>query len=67
MYKCISKEQRNAYRWMINDTTARGPNYIVRDVTQFVENCAHEFDHDEWLDDPDHWVWDMALDFTEED
>lgn len=45
-----------------------GRNDLVKaDLTQFVENCAHSLDHDEWLDDPDHWVWEMALDFIEDD
>lgn len=28
--------------------------------TQLAENAAHAFDHDEWLDDPDHFVWELA-------
>lgn len=29
--------------------------------TALAEGAAHTFDHDEWLDDPDHWVWEKAL------
>lgn len=34
-------------------------------TTQLAENAAHEFDHDEWLDDETHWVWDLAVDVVE--
>ena len=30
--------------------------------TRLAENAAWEFDHDEWLDDETHWVWDLAVD-----
>lgn len=58
----------SAYKWMqreIEDYRRHGGN----NITQFVENCVHEFDtpdHDEWLDDPNHWIWEMALDFFDE-
>jgi len=36
-------------------------------ATQLAENTAWHFDHDEWLDDELHWVWELALDnFPEE-
>lgn len=31
------------------------------DCTGLAEDCALEFDHDEWLDDPDHWIWEVAV------
>jgi len=31
-------------------------------ATQLAENVAHEMDHDEWLDDETHWIWDVAMD-----
>ena len=34
-------------------------------LTQLAENAAHEFNHDEWLDDESHWVWEVALDAEE--
>jgi hypothetical protein len=34
-------------------------------TTQLAENAAHEFDHDEWLDEETHWVWDLAVDVAE--
>jgi len=30
-------------------------------LTRLAENAAWEFGFDQWLDDPDHWVWDIAL------
>ena len=29
--------------------------------TNLAEHAAQELDHDEWLDNPEHWIWDMAL------
>lgn len=29
--------------------------------TRLAEEAAHYFDHDEWLDDETHWIWDLAL------
>lgn len=31
--------------------------------TALAEACAHEFNHDEWLDDDTHEIWDHALEF----
>ena len=28
--------------------------------TRLAENAAWHFGHDEWLDNPDHWVWDLS-------
>ena len=33
-------------------------------ATELAEVIAWEMNHDEWLDDPDHWIWDLALDMT---
>jgi len=30
-------------------------------ATELAENVAHELDHDEWLDEEDHYVWEAAL------
>jgi len=30
--------------------------------TGLAELIAHELDHDEWLDDETHWVWEVAMD-----
>lgn len=64
----IKKLQSKAYKWMQIEYADNHPQYHG-DMTQFVENCVHGFDdedHDEWLDDPDHWIWEMALDFFPE-
>jgi hypothetical protein len=29
-------------------------------MTQLAENVAHDFGHDEWLDDENHFIWDEA-------
>lgn len=29
--------------------------------TELAENACWENDCDSWLDDPDHWIWDYAL------
>ena len=31
-----------------------------------VEECTHNAGHDEWLDDENHWIWDLAIDVFEE-
>lgn len=33
--------------------------------TRLVENAAWHFDHDEWLDDETHWVWDLAVEIAD--
>ena len=35
-------------------------------LTTLAENTAFNFDHEEWLDDSDHWVWELAIEVTEE-
>lgn len=35
-------------------------------ATRVAENIAWESDHDEWLDDDTHEVWDVALKVAEE-
>lgn len=34
-------------------------------LTELAETAALELGHDEWLDDPDHLVWDWALEVTD--
>ncbi len=38
----------------------------VESATMLAENAAHAFDHDEWLDDETHIVWDLANDIFNE-
>lgn len=35
-------------------------------LTDAAENCAWELGHDEWLDDSDHWVWELAIEYMPE-
>jgi hypothetical protein len=35
-------------------------------ATYLAEQTAEAFDKHEWLDDPDHWIWDMAVDVSDE-
>jgi hypothetical protein len=35
-------------------------------MTALAEVVAHELDHDEWLDDPNHELWSIALAVAEE-
>ena len=30
-------------------------------ATSLAEAAAHAVDHDEWLDDEQHWVWELAI------
>jgi hypothetical protein len=34
-------------------------------ATALAESAAITLGHDEWLDDPDHWIWDLALEIGE--
>ena len=36
--------------------------FLEVNITLLAEDCAKAFDHDEWLDDPEHIVWDIACD-----
>lgn len=44
--------------------TYRG-DYSMDDMVLAAENCAIELGHDEWLDDSDHIVWEIALKWFE--
>ena len=35
-------------------------------ATILAESAAITLGHDEWLDDPDHWVWDLALEIGDQ-
>lgn len=34
--------------------------------TGLAKDAAWNFDIDQWLDDPDHWVWEMAMKVCDE-
>lgn len=36
-------------------------------ATQLAEACANALEQDEWLDDPDHFIWEIALEFYDAD
>lgn len=35
-------------------------------LTKLAEDTAFEMNQDQWLDDPEHWIWDIAFDVAEE-
>jgi len=37
----------------------------ICNLTRLAEDAAHHAEHDEWLDDPDHWVWEEAVDIAD--
>lgn len=54
----------------MNDHRATVRAYMLRhrdehdNATSLAEDAAHnalDDDHDEWLDDETHWVWDLAI------
>ena len=34
-------------------------------ATNLAEECSKHLNHDEWLDDPDHIIWDLAIEYME--
>lgn len=50
-------------KWMRNEAQILGDDL---NMTKLAENAAHAFEKDEWLDDPDHWIWEMAADYYDE-
>lgn len=38
----------------------------VTTATELAETTAGALDRDDWLDDPDHWIWDLAVDVLED-
>ena len=40
-------------------------DYTPDDLVQACENCAHFYNHDEWLDDPEHEVWEIGAEWFE--
>ncbi len=46
-------------KWMIQNINS----YKIIDghnATALAEDASNHFDHSEWCDDPDHWIWDLA-------
>ena len=65
--KRTSTMQRLVRDWMWNEVRIRELDAGEVNMTQLAEDAAHAFDHDEWLDDPDHWIWDAAANALNED
>jgi hypothetical protein len=55
-----SEIRKQARRWFSVNA------HRFADLTEAAENCAWALDHDEWLDDPDHWVWELAIEYMPE-
>jgi hypothetical protein len=54
---------RRTMRSLVSDCVDSDTNEVNR--TQLAENTAHALNHDEWLDDSDHILWDFAIDIAE--
>lgn len=53
-------------RWMRQELASNGAAYLDSAdcpmFTHLAETAADAFERHDWLDDPDHWVWDIAID-----
>ena len=38
-------------------------NYSSEELVQACEDCAHWYEHDEWLDDSEHEVWEIGAEW----
>ncbi len=54
----------NARKWMTRNVQ-RDPVTGEVNFTELAENTAHALDHDEWLDEETHWIWDLAVECGE--
>lgn len=48
-------------RWMKSVAAEHVDECGEMDCTTLAENAADEFHADFWLDDRNHWVWDLAV------
>ncbi len=51
-----SGTQNDAYRWMLRQLESG-----AHTATWLVEDYCYMRNKRDWLDDPDHWVWDAAV------
>ena len=62
----LRQEVRN---WMLMALDSDLESYLdtagMWDCTALAENAALNFNHEEWLNDDTHWVWDLAIEVTE--
>ena len=52
-------------KWMNDNKYDYYDEFLDKDYTKIAEDCAIAMDHDEWLDDETHWIWDLALDILD--
>jgi len=52
-------------KWMLNN------KHDYDNATSLAEAAAHhgdpDEDHDDWLDDSDHWIWELAIEIIPPD
>jgi hypothetical protein len=54
-------------RWMLLYMQSKAGDHLFDgktgelNTTLLAENAAHAFDHDEWLDDETHYIWEVAF------
>lgn len=64
----LTKEEVKNWMLMALDTDAE--SYADSggewNCTTLAENAAFNFESEAWLDDETHWVWDIAIEATEE-
>ncbi len=58
----MGKEIKNFMRKDVENVISNGQV----DVTLLAENAAHFFNHDEWLDEENHIVWEIAWEIAHE-
>lgn len=60
-----SRHSRSALtQWMrslLREKECVDPRTNIANTTELADRAAHHADHNEWLDDPDHWIWDASL------
>ncbi len=61
--EALNTKIRRTMRPLVSDCADLSTNEI--NTTQLAENTAHALNHDEWLDDSDHILWDIAIDIAE--
>lgn len=55
-------QRRGVRCWML--ATWRDCVFFGRiDAERLAVNAAHAFDRPDWLDDPNHWIWETARTF----
>ena len=53
----MSKIEKQIDKWFAHNHM----DYSSDEMCIAAEFCANDLGHDEWLDDPDHPVWEFAL------